>query len=199
MGFYCRHIATYYAIEYLFRVAAISDDANRIFIGELSRLSAWTIPKDYEGRTIRSSSCDDIALDGFSVHLLCAGEYGSATLYDAGEGTRVGHLSTAFRKIHHAAFDATGKVVALMSQDGSVALWDVGSHELIGQLRIFTETEWAFISKDGKYCASPNADRFLRIESVRKGFLWNNTDTRFLSSDEKTRLSAKCDAAWRKP
>lgn len=195
----CRHIATFYASEYLLRVAAISDDANRVFIGELSRLSAWRMPKDYEGTTIRSSSCDDIALDGFSVHLLCADEHGAATLYDAGEGRRMGHLTTAFRKIRHAAFDATGKVVALMSEDGSIALWDVGSRELIGQLRIFTETEWAFVGKESKYCASPNADRFLRIETVRKGLLWNSTDTRLLSDEEKTRLSTKCDAAWRKP
>ncbi|MDQ3817056.1 MAG: caspase family protein, partial [Acidobacteriota bacterium] len=99
--------------------------------------------------TVRFSPDGQTLLGGSRDHTIKVWDVNTGRLLRVLEGHTDSVLSISL--------SADGKLLASGSSDGSIRLWDVNGGREIASLYALDNTEWAVITKDGRFDASPKA------------------------------------------
>jgi WD40 repeat protein len=67
--------------------------------------------------------------------------------------------------VNSVAFSRDGKLLASGSYDGSTKLWDVATGREVATLYTLDRSEWAVVTPDGRFDASPGGAKLMRYVS----------------------------------
>lgn len=128
----------------------------------LNGIKTWDVSTGSEGRAfIDRSFGSGLALNGDASVLAGATSDDTIKLWDLTTGRELHALTGHYTTIRSLAFNSDGTLLISGSWDGSAKLWRVGSGELLATLISLDEEDWAVVTPDGRFDASPNAQKLM--------------------------------------
>jgi hypothetical protein len=71
-------------------------------------------------------------------------------------------------------------------------VYNASEGKLMARAYLLGGEEWIIFDDEGRYCGSQDSERYLRIDRVSPGLIWNSHATVFLGEEDKKEFRLNC-------
>lgn len=124
----------------------------------------WDVATGQEMRKLSGHSSPFVSSVAFSADgkTLASGSWDSTiTLWNVATGGKLRSLKGHFGIVNSVAFSADGRFLISGSMDATTKLWHVDSGELAATLIGLDESDWAVLTPEGRFDASPSGQKLM--------------------------------------
>ncbi|MGH9883231.1 MAG: caspase family protein, partial [Pyrinomonadaceae bacterium] len=143
---------------------AFSGDGKTLASGSGDRtIKLWEVTTGRELRTLTGHSywVNSVAFSA-DGKMLASGSFDKTIkLWEVATGRELGTLSGHSGWVTSVALSAGGKFLVSGSGDATTKLWRLDRGELLASLIALDDTDWAVVAPDGRFDASPNAQKLM--------------------------------------
>ena len=143
-----------------------SSNGNLVLSGSGDRtIKLWDVATGREVRTFsgHTGSVNSVTFSPDGRQVLSGSIDNAVKLWDVATGIQLRTFSGHTSGVSSVTFSHNGSLVLSGSYDGTVRLWDASTGREIAQFISFKDGEWAAITPDGYYNASPNGDKYINV------------------------------------
>ena len=115
-----------------------------------------------ELRTLGNSGATPLAFSADGQTLASGVSKGTIDLWEVATGRLLHRLAGHSNGVDSAAFSADGRfLVSAGEEDATIKLWRVDRGELLASMIVLDQSDWAVVTPDGRFDASPNAQKLM--------------------------------------
>jgi hypothetical protein len=131
--------------------------------GRDNSIPRWEVATGRVLRTLtgHSQSVTSVAFSADGKTLASGSEDNTIKLWEVATGRELRTLTGHSQSVTSVAFSADGKFLISGSLDATSKLWRVDGGELLASLIALDKADWAVVTPDGRFDASPNAQKLV--------------------------------------
>jgi WD40 repeat protein/uncharacterized caspase-like protein len=125
-------------------------------------IQLWDVASGKELKTLSGDSeVDSVSFSSDGKTLASGSEDNTIQLWDVASGTLLRTLTGHTARVSAVSFSANGKFLFSGGPDGKIKLWDVQSGNELASLIALDESDWAVVTPNGLFDASPGARKLM--------------------------------------